>query len=320
MSVLELTRRCNLKCLHCYIDQPKTYKNELSTAEIKSIISQLAKAGSMSLIFTGGEVFLRDDILELCSFARSLGFDLRIFTNGTLIDGNIAAGLAKIGISGIEISLYGKRQTHDKITGVTGSFKKAMKAINVFKEHGVRVTVKCPITKMNFSDYKWIASFAKRNKIKFRFDPTISPKDSGNKSILKFRLSSSQMKTLYKDPMFNLKDRRADVEPDLSCSAGVNMLSVGYDGCVYPCLQFLTPLGNLRKQKLNQIWSNSNSQLQSIRKMTIDKLTKCRSCKFAILCQRCPGIAKLEDDTATGPSNIACRTAKIQHSILNDFQ
>ena len=139
MSVLELTRRCNLKCLHCYIDQPKTYKNELSTAEIKSIISQLAKAGSMSLIFTGGEVFLRDDILELSSFARSLGFDLRIFTNGTLIDGNIAAGLAKIGISGIEISLYGKRQTHDKITGVTGSFKKAMKAINVFKEHGVRV-------------------------------------------------------------------------------------------------------------------------------------------------------------------------------------
>ena len=78
------------------------------------------------------------------------------------------------------------------------------------------------------------------------------------------------MKTLYKDPMFNLKDRRADVEPDLS-SAGVNMLSVGYDGYVYLPSVLPTPLGQFKKQKLNQIWSNSNSQLQSIRKMTIEK-------------------------------------------------
>lgn len=84
--IIELTGRCNLFCGHCYLLKENKRPDPLTTIRIKELLSELASAGTLNLVFTGGEAFLRADFMELCAYARRLGFDLRIFTNGTLID------------------------------------------------------------------------------------------------------------------------------------------------------------------------------------------------------------------------------------------
>ena len=318
--VFELTRRCNLKCRHCYIDAPGSPKKELSTEKIKDILCQLAKAGSLNLVFTGGEIFLRSDIMELCRYARSKGFDLRLFTNGTFIDDKKARSISKLGIGGVEISLYGKLNTHEKVTGVKGSFSKALEAIRALKKHGVHVTIKCPVMKTNFRDYRWLAAFAKENGLSFKFDPIIAPRDSGDREILKYRLSGPQMSKLFGDPLLGVEYKPPSGTADFSCSAGVNLVTIGYDGKVYPCLQLLVPVGNLLKQEFSEIWRGKNPALSLFRELSIDDLPKCGKCGLALICRRCPGIALLEDGTLTGPSKIACKIAGIEKPFFADFE
>ena len=93
--------------------------------------------------------------MELCTFARKLKFDLRLFTNGTLIDEKIAKKIASLCLSGIEISLYGTQRTHDLITNKPGSFKRVMETIKILKDNKIPITIKCPVMKPNFKDIKW---------------------------------------------------------------------------------------------------------------------------------------------------------------------
>jgi radical SAM protein with 4Fe4S-binding SPASM domain len=169
--------------------------------------------------------------------------------------------------------------------------------------------------KTNFKDYKWLAAFAKDNGLNFRFDPTISAKDSGDKSNLKDRLSNQQLEKLYKDPIFFQKPVKNQEKPDLTCSAGTNLLAIGFDGKVYPCIQYKVPLGDLKTQEFSEIWSKHNKPLNQIRENNVGKMPECLDCKLLHLCQRCPGIALLEDKTVFGPSRIACDIAAIQHKI-----
>ena len=319
ICVIELTRRCNLRCAHCYIGSHNTSKGELTTSEIRSVLGGLARAGCLNLIFTGGEIFLRPDLTELCEFARAKGFDLRLFTNGTLIDDKIAEKLAAVGVCGVEISLYGKRRAHDLVTRSPGSFKRSLNAIRSLQKNNIRVTIKSPVMKTNFSDYKWLASFARKHGLKARFDPTVSPRDNGDKSVLKYRLSGRQMTALFRDPAVSGKPALYDGEADFTCSAGRNMAAIGFDGTVYPCLQLLIPVGNVKKMRFSDIWDENNRRLGAFRKLSIKDFPVCAVCALSSHCRRCPGLALLEDKTLTGPSKTACRIAKIERSIAACF-
>ncbi|MBN1823206.1 MAG: radical SAM protein [Endomicrobiales bacterium] len=317
ICTFELTRRCNLRCRHCYIDVPPDVRSELSTGEIKNSLKQLSRMGTLMLVFTGGEIFLRKDLLELCRYAKKLNFDLKLFTNGTQISKNDAEELSKISISGVEISLYGRENVHDGITGRKGAFEKSIRSVEMLKKHGINVTIKCPLTNLNYSERGWIRKFAKKSGINFKFDPTIAPADSGNQEILKYRMNNRQLTNIYRElgekPPEAPARRRLD---DLSCSAGRNVISIISDGTVYPCLQLALPLGNIKHQKLDRIWSQKNKVLAGYRSISNKDIAVCNSCDMAYLCQRCPGIAKLEDGSLFGPSKIACQIAKI-HKKMN---
>ncbi|MCB4790944.1 MAG: radical SAM protein [Elusimicrobia bacterium] len=357
--IFELTRKCNLNCVHCYLDK-SAGKEQLSTARVKNILRQLKKAGTLYLVFTGGEPFLRGDLLELCRYARGLKFDLRIFTNGVLLTDKIADDLSSLNLSGVELSLYGKRKVHDNITKVKGSFDKTLNAINILKKHRIPVTIKCPLIKINFSEYSWLITFAKKHKINLKIDPTIAPKNNGDKSILKYRLSISQLRQLYKDAYFNKLEKTGNTNPatwnppssdeggmrshsslegdrfksrhsgtasaggvatglnknSLLCSAGHNLCAIDHAGNVYPCLQFLVKTGNLMTKSFDKIWGIENKKLTKIRNTKIT-VKKCMSCILQTHCQRCPGLALLEDGDLYGPSKIACKIAKITKVTKN---
>lgn len=335
--IFELTQRCNLNCLHCYIPTKVKSDEELSTREVKRILNELAKAGTLYLVFTGGEIFLRNDVFDILEYSKRLNFDVRVFTNGTLIDGATARRLSVLGISAVELSLYGKRATHDFITRSSGSFDKTVAAIKLLKKHKVKVVIKTPIMRLNFNNILWIKTFARKNGLVYRFDPTISPKNDGGKSILKYRINRKQMKKLFADEKKLFRWTRTDSgeKPSaghlpsdlLSCSAGRNFAAVAYDGTVYPCLLLMMPVGNLKETGFKKIWNSVSvrknvvtyvknkdySPLGLLRSLTPEALPVCSKCDLVAACQRCPGLALLEDGDLLGPSRIACQIAMINY-------
>jgi AdoMet-dependent heme synthase len=312
LCTFELNRRCNLSCRHCYITD-RSRRGELNTARVKKALVQLARAGTLSLVFTGGEIFLREDIFELIEFARKLRFDLRLFTNGTLIDDAAARRLASAGVSAVEISLYGRKTTHDNITLAPGSFDKAVRAVELLRARGVKVVLKTPLTKLNYRDFGWLKRFAKKAGARIQADAVVTPKDDGDKSSsLKFRLPYKTIGKLYAaEKSANRPLNTENAAFNLLCSAGHNLVAIRSDGNVYPCLQLPAPLGNIKRTAFSKIWSGRNIKTSRYLGIKPEELTACFSCKLASKCQRCPGLALLEENDLLAPSKTACKIAEI---------
>ena len=120
---IEVTRRCPLECLHCYNNLPMAdhaaRMRELSLEEYRRLLDEIADAGCFWILFTGGEIFARADFLDIYSYAKSKGFLITLFTNGTMITERIADFLAEYRPFAIEITLYGAtRQTYDALTQI----------------------------------------------------------------------------------------------------------------------------------------------------------------------------------------------------------
>jgi MoaA/NifB/PqqE/SkfB family radical SAM enzyme len=195
---IEVTRRCPLNCRHCYLPETRGRAApgpELTAAQWGKILAQLAEAGALYLVFTGGEPLLRPDLAELCARAKKLKFDVRIFSTGLGLDRALALRLKKAGVSGFEISFYGRAQIHDAITGLKGSFEGSLSASRLLKKAGIKVKMKIPLMKTNLPQTGWLKALAKREGFGISFDPVITTANDGNTAALKFRLSSRQLST-----------------------------------------------------------------------------------------------------------------------------
>lgn len=148
--VWNVTKRCNLKCVHCYAHATETAaSDELSTEEGKALIDDLAQFGVPVLLFSGGEPLVRPDLPELAAYAVQKGMRAVISTNGTLITKSMAKTLKEIGLSYVGISLDGMEAINDQFRGVPGSFQKALTGIENCKEAGIKVGLRFTINKAN---------------------------------------------------------------------------------------------------------------------------------------------------------------------------
>ncbi|MFP4256008.1 MAG: 12,18-didecarboxysiroheme deacetylase [Desulfobacterales bacterium] len=148
--VWNVTRRCNLKCIHCYAHaKAGKQENELSTKEGKALIDDLAHMGVPVLLFSGGEPLMRPDLPELAEYAVNKGMRAVISTNGTLIDSKTAKVLKDIGLSYVGISLDGNQKINDRFRGVDGAFDMAMKGIENCKAAGIKVGLRFTINRFN---------------------------------------------------------------------------------------------------------------------------------------------------------------------------
>ena len=151
--VWNMTRRCNLKCVHCYAHAlPTEGSDEISTKQGKEIIDDLAAFGSPVILFSGGEPLVRKDLPELASYAVEKGMRAVISTNGTLITPAKAKELKSVGLSYVGISLDGGEETHDKFRGVPGAFKKAMQGVANCQAEGLKVGLRFTINKRNVAE------------------------------------------------------------------------------------------------------------------------------------------------------------------------
>ena len=151
--VWNVTRQCNLKCVHCYAHAKNIpFDNELSTMEGKNLIDDLAGFGVPVLLISGGEPLVRKDLPELAAYAVEKGMRAVISTNGTLITPQMAGTLKKIGLSYVGISLDGMEEINDRFRGVKGAFRSALKGIENCKKAGIKVGLRFTINKINVGE------------------------------------------------------------------------------------------------------------------------------------------------------------------------
>jgi AdoMet-dependent heme synthase len=313
MSVhFDVTYRCNERCVHCYLDHDD--HGEMTTAEIKRVLDELADAGTFFLTFSGGEVLMRRDFFELLEYARKLLFCVKIKSNAAMIREPEARRMVELGVDEIQVSIYSHHpEVHDAITKLPGSLRRSVEAIRFLVEQGLTVVIANVLMKANMWDHAGVQALARELRVEYTLDPTITPKMDGDTSILNLRIPGTEL-----GAVFHNKNLVGDVEqfcapppaPDedvmegYPCSAGHTLAYISPYGDVFPCVQFPLPSGNLRRQKFIDIWRNS-SELNEVRSIRAKDLPVCSSCSHVGTCTRCPGLAYMEGNML-GPSTADC--------------
>ncbi|MEM5798315.1 MAG: radical SAM protein [Candidatus Aenigmatarchaeota archaeon] len=212
LIVWDLTKKCNLRCKHCYQDSNSyTLPDELTTEEAKKIIDELADAGVVAIAFSGGEPLLRQDFFEIARYAKEKDFHISIATNATLITPKIAKELKKI-VDYIEISLDGFEKTHDGFRGIPGIWKRTCQGIKNCIAAGIDTCIACTVTKWNYKEIpdfiKWVENELKPNRmIFFNFIPTRRGKDIADQDI-----SPQERENLLKFLYSKLLDKNCPID------------------------------------------------------------------------------------------------------------
>ena len=164
--VWNVTRRCNLKCVHCYAHaRDEEFSGELSTDEGKAVLDDLAAFGAPVVLFSGGEPLIRPDLTELAAYAVEKGMRAVISSNGTLIDARLASELRKIGLSYVGISLDGLEAVNDRFRGIKGAFGKALDGIIACREAGIKVGLRFTMNRLNAREIPGIFDLLEKHDI-----------------------------------------------------------------------------------------------------------------------------------------------------------
>jgi AdoMet-dependent heme synthase len=310
---MDVTYRCNERCIHCYLDHDD--HGELTTAEIKDVLDQMAEAGVFFLTFSGGEVFMRRDFFEIVEYARRLMFNVKIKTNAAMIHEEEAKRIRELSVDTVQISVYSHRpEVHDAITKLPHSFERTIKAIRFLRDQGLRVTIANVLMTVNSSDHLGVQALAEELGVQYSLDPTITPMMDGDISVLSLRIPGEELPEIFKNRALvpNQEEFCAPPAPaseeDLEsypCSAGHSLCYISPYGDVFPCVQFPLPTGNIRQQKFMDIW-NFSPQMKDVRSIQAKDLTVCSSCSHVGSCTRCPGLAYMEG-SMRGPSTADCQ-------------
>ena len=316
------TKRCNLKCLHCYAQAQNTiFPGELSTEEGKAFIQDLADFGVPALLFSGGEPLLRNDILELASWASKLGIRAVFSTNGTLIKDGLAERIVEVGLAEVGISVDGLGPINDRFRGHKGAFEAALQGIRRLVALGQRVSLRLTITKHNFGEIPAIFDLVERENIDrvcfyhltyagrasnmededlsaqqtravvdLIFDRTLDLHRRGlNKEVLTVDNHADSVYLYFR--VKRDQPSKADAVLELlrrngGNNSGIRIGAVDNLGNVHPD-QFWWhySLGNVRQRKFSDIWTDtSDPLLQGLRDRKPLLKGRCGKCQYLDLC------------------------------------
>ena len=177
---IELTHRCPLECQHCYNNLPmadKTARNsELTLVEYQRLLDEMAEAGTFWVLFTGGEIFARADFLDIYAYAKSKGFLITLFTNGTMLTERIANYLAEYRPFAIEITMYGAtRATYEALTQIPGSYDRCIRGIRLLLDRKLPLKLKTVPTAINRHEVYEMQRMAQEDfGVDFKFDTLVN--------------------------------------------------------------------------------------------------------------------------------------------------
>jgi MoaA/NifB/PqqE/SkfB family radical SAM enzyme len=305
----EITRDCNLRCLHCYVEAGRPLAGELTTSQALEVLGQLRSMGCLFLTLTGGEPLVRADLAEIVRAAAGEGLRVTLLTNGSLAGPSRARELAEAGLGACEISLYGRRpETHDSVTGVVGSFADGLSGLEAFVQAGLRVTVKFPVMRDTFEERFEVKKLAADRGAGFALAPLLSPTLRGGLGPCDLRVSDRQLTQLLAEGLY-------DPRPVL-CEPATHKLRLGSDGTMFACDYLPIPIGRLPTSASPlDLWQSPAAAALRRAPWTTTPAAVCCECPLRSRCPRCPGLAQLEHGSYDAVHAEACRIARAFHSL-----
>jgi radical SAM protein with 4Fe4S-binding SPASM domain len=322
--VWNITRACNLKCVHCYNDSGSSKaSDELTTDEARVVLDDLAEFGVPSVLFSGGEPLMRPDIFELIAYAVEKGLRAVISTNGTLITPDTAKRIKQCGVSYVGISLDGIGRINDQFRGVEGAFERAVAGIRNCQDAGVRIGLRLTLTKRNVQDLESLFDFFEAENIEracfYHFVPSGRGENIAKEDLTHKQTRDAVDTILAKTKQYKQAGRKTDIltvdnhvdgvylylklkEEDPARAENVHKLLTWNGGGMYSsgvgigCIDFhgkVHPdqfwwhydLGDVRKRRFSEIWTDtSDPLLHGLKERSRNIKGRCKLCQFFNIC------------------------------------
>lgn len=304
---IRVTKACNLRCPHCYASGGVALKNELKLPEMKSIIDQIAELKALHIFYTGGEPFMRRDLVEILKYTDKKGLGILISTNGQLVDQEILKKLKGLNIKLFQISIDGTQKIHDTIRG-KGVWEKAVQNLKIAR--GIlkkNVGIGTVMMKGNWRVLSKVLEQAVQSGadifalmfliLEGRATEDLNPSPEEYIKALnsifrqygrykdKIRLAQN---TTIPTALVPKKWRDEGIHEKFACCSFPYCIAVEANGDVAPCDGFFNfpemILGNVRKRSLTDIWRNSKllKEIRSIKPSDLKGV--CQKCIYKEYC------------------------------------
>jgi radical SAM protein with 4Fe4S-binding SPASM domain len=331
-GTIEVTHRCPLRCAHCYNNLPQQDRaarsRELSRAEHCRILEEIADAGCLWLLYTGGEMFVRPDFLDIYMHAKKKGLLVSLFTNATLITSAIADRLAEWPPFSIEVTLYGRtRETYEGVTGVSGSFERCLRGIRLLRERALPLKLKSVAMTLNRHEIGDLQRFVEQDLgLEFKFDAMLNPRIDALSGPLAVRMSPDEVVGLdladsrrcaawkefacrYDGPVHGADNAGRMFH----CGGGINAFAIDPHGMMTLCVLSRSGSYDLRNGSFSAGWEH----LGNVRSTPARRETKCTACALKAMCGMCPANAELESRDPEAPVDFLCRVAHLRAYALD---
>jgi len=311
----EITDRCNLDCVHCFINQPAgsaaQIQRELSTEEIKEILDQIADAGCLHLLLTGGEPLLRPDFSEIYLHARQKGLIVMLFTNATMVTPAVIETLKQAPPILVEVSLYGAtRETYEAVTRVPGSWERFNHGIQLLLASGIPLALKSVVLQKNKAELPLMQKFAADLNLRYRYDGSIFPRLDGSDAPYWDRLDIDDMLALDRsDPermhawVLNYElSQKLQLRSEkyvYSCGAGRRSFHIDSQGRLGMCMMARKPSYSILEMGFAKAWEELGKETRLERTLPVP----CLDCTTSGICIQCPGWSQLvhgDNETVVG--------------------
>ncbi|MBA3003495.1 MAG: radical SAM protein [Desulfurivibrio sp.] len=316
----EITRRCNLKCVHCRSSSGLEAKGhpDFTLDEAKRVLDDIASYGKPVVVLSGGEPLLRADVFEIAAYGTSLGLRMCLATNGTLVTQEICDKIKEVGIRMVSLSLDGaSAKVHDDFRCQPGAFGGTINAAKLFKENGIQFLINSSFTKRNQDEIPKIYQLAKElgatawymfmivptGRGEDIMDELIAPEDYEKLLVWHYEMEKGEKDILvrptcapnyYRVVLQQAKEQGDDFERRTlqfstggakGCLAGQLISLIDVDGNVLPCSYFPLAAGNIREKSFKEIWEKSEL-FHDLRNFKAYK-GRCGSCEYVNVCGGC---------------------------------
>lgn len=326
-GIFELTSRCNLSCRMCYVQQSASNSsirsNELSAMEWLALAQQAKDNGTVFLLLTGGEVFLRPDFFEIYEPLTRMGFILSLFTNGTLITEEIAKRLAQAPPSRTEITLYGATAaTYEAVTRSPGSYSRCCSGIEALVSHNIPLALKTTLSRQNIAELEAMREMADNWGVPFRAGWLLTRRRDGLASDIEdCRLSVTDCVALEAADSASAhewteaalrKSSKANSE-NFFCQAGKAAFVISPSGEMNVCIDMPMPAVQPLKIGFVPAWRDVQRFVDAVPSLS----SVCMTCDVRVYCPRCPAWSLRETNTFTEPVPYLC---DIAHGLKKQYK
>ncbi len=323
---IEITYRCNHLCSFCY--NSPTGEREMTTAQLFEALKKINDLGVLYVTLTGGEAMCHKDFYKIAAEVRRLGMALRIYSNGYLMaDKKVVERLKALNPMEIELSLHGARpETHDELTRIRGSFDKLMIAMDNLHEAGIKMVIKCPITRLNQDELFDIKAIGDKYGVNVNFDAVITPKDDGCQDPLALRADDEFIEKYWGEWYAELTGgvappRANHCAGDTEANCGTARAGFTLDpyGNILPCVALRRSAGNILEiDDLAEVWQKS-PVLNEVRDLAVEarqKLDKHQDGQYFTFCL---GVAEVQTGDPLGlypQAEINARSVRRNYELL----